>query len=82
MGLSGRKGGVAKGSRVPSFPSLLLSLPSPLLLQLGKEGVLLPVGVGLPPWQALLLGRPPPPQVLYKRGQGHPIDTTIDLLIS
>ena len=50
-----RKGGV-----------LLLLFPSPTR----KGGVLLPVGVGLPPWSALLLGRPPPPLLLYIRGQG------------
>ena len=48
----------------PSFP------PSPTPTR--KEGVLLPVGVGLPPWRALLLGRPPPPLLLYIRGQGAP----------
>ena len=58
-----------KGGGAPlSFPS---SSSSPLLLfQIGKKGVLLPVGVGLPPWRALLLGRPPPPLLLYIRGQG------------
>ena len=86
MGLSGRRGGAAraaarpspsspnwtrKGGRRPlSFP-LSPSLPFPLLLQLGKEGVLLPVGVGLPPWRALLLGRPPlPPCSFIYEGRG------------
>ena len=48
-------------------PSPPLSF-SPTLTR--KGGVLLPVGVGLPPWRALLLGRPPPPLLLYIRGQG------------
>ena len=46
-----------------------------------KGGVLLPVGIGLPPRVRHPLGRPPPP-LLYIRGWGQPIDTTIDLLIS
>ena len=28
------------------------------------------VGVGLPPWRASSLGRPPPPLLLYIRGHG------------
>ena len=56
----------------PPFPSPLPP-PSPLLLlQLGKKGVLLPVGVGLPPWRALLGRPPPPPWLLYIRGRGAP----------
>ena len=38
------------------------------------------MGVGHPPWLALLLGRPPPPLLLYIQGQGAPLDTTIDPL--
>ena len=58
------------GRRPLSFPS---SSSSPLLLfQLGKKGVLLPVGVGLPPWRALLGRPPPPPWLLYIRGRGAP----------
>ena len=50
---------------------------SPLLIQQGREGVLLPVGVGL------LLARPPPgqphlPLLLYIRGQGAPLDPQVD----
>ena len=50
----------------------------PLLLLIGKRGVLLPVGVGIPP-----LGTPPSlagpllHSFIY-RGRGHPRDTTID----
>ena len=62
----------------PLFLLPLLLFPSPTR----KGGVLLPVGVGLP-LARLLLGRPPPPPLLlYIRGQGAPLDTTIDLLIS
>src|SRR3954471_23937444 len=43
-----------------------------------EGGVLLPVGVGLPPWRSLLLGRPPPPCSFIYGSRGHPIDTTID----
>ena len=48
----------------PPFPSSSPPLsfsPTPTR----KGGVLLPVGVGLPPWCALLLGQPPPPLLLY-----------------
>ena len=48
------------------LPLLLFSSPT------RKGGVLLPVGVGLPPWRALLLGRSPSPLLLYIRGQGAP----------
>ena len=41
------------GGRRPPFPSPLPPLSPLLLFQLGKKGVLLPVGVGLPPWRAL-----------------------------
>ena len=52
-----------------------------LLLQLGKEGVLLPVGVGLLPGTPPP-GRPPLPlDPLYTGAGGHPRDTTIDRLI-
>ena len=85
MGPSGGRGEAAKGQLrapppqseldkegggAPPFlsPSLL---PSPLLVQQGREGVLLPVGVGLllarPSWPAA-----PPPLLLYIRGQGAP----------
>ena len=60
-----------RGGRRPlSFP-LSPSLPFPLLLQLGKEGVLLPVGVGLLPG-APPPGRPPvPPCSFIYGGRGH-----------
>ena len=57
-----------------SFP------PSPTPTR--KGGVLLPVGVGLPPWRALP-GRPPlPPCSFIYGGRGAPLDTQVDLLIS
>ena len=38
----------------------------------GAGGVLLPPGVGLPPWRASLLGRPAPPLVSFiYGGRGH-----------
>ena len=55
--------------RPPFLPLSLLLPPSPTPTR--KGGVLLRVGVGLPPWRALLLGRPPPPLLLYIQGQGH-----------
>ena len=67
------------GTRPPSGPNwtreggtpFLLSpstFPSPIPTR--KGGVLLPVGVGLPPWRALLLGRPPPPCSFIYGGRG------------
>ena len=98
MGLSGRRGGRPGQPRPPFpsspnwtrrrggallFPSPPLSLssfPSPTPTR--KGGVLLPVGVGLPPWRALL-GRPPlPPCSFIYEGRGAPLDTQVDLLIS
>ena len=63
------------GRRPPSFS--LSSFPSRILFQLGKGGIILPVGVGL------LLARPPPgrphlPLLLYIRGQEAPLDTQVD----
>ena len=68
---------------VGARPPFLLPLSSflPLLLQLGKGGILLPVGVGL------LLGRAieragPPLLHSFIYGEGVPLgDTTIDRLI-
>ena len=59
-----------EGGRRPPFPSPLPPLSPLLLFQLGKKGVLLPVGVGLPPWRTLLGRLPPPPWLLYIRGRG------------
>ena len=49
-----------EGGAAPPFLPLSPSLPFALLLQLGKEGVILPVGVGLLPGVPPP-GRPPPP---------------------
>ena len=66
MGLSGKEGkGAREGARPPKpnpnwegGPAPLSFLPPsssfPLPLQIGKGGVLLPVGVGLPPRARLL----------------------------
>ena len=95
MGLKWRRRGAAREGRAPPLhlvrigqgggrpPFLPLSLLLPLLiLQLGKEGVLLPVGVGLLLVRLLLAGRTSPPCSFIYGGRGHPKDTTIDLLIS
>ena len=86
MGLSGEEEGLVRigqgGGVAPPFPSSLPP-PSPLLLfQLGKKGVLLPVGVGLPLARPSLVGRPLPLGSFIYRGRGPPLDTKIDLLIS
>ena len=58
----------------PSLPLPFLPYPTPTR----ERGILLPPGVGLPPW-ARLGGRPsPPPPLLHIRGRGHPIDTQVD----
>ena len=89
MGFSGKEGkGAREGAPPPQAQSKLGGGPAPLsflppsspflphlLVGQGKEGVLLPVGVGLllarPSWPAA-----PPPLLLYIRGQGAPLDTT------
>ena len=69
------------GVRPPPFSFLSPSSFPLLLLQLRKEGVLLPVGVGLP-LARLLLGRlPPPPCSFIYGGRGAPHDTQVDLWI-
>ena len=68
------------GGAPPPFLSTSL-LPSPLLVQQGREGVLLPVGVGLLLARLLLAGRTSPPCSFIYGGRGHPKDTTIDRLI-
>ena len=85
MGPSGGRGEAAKGhprapppkseldkegGGAPPFlsPSLL---PSPLLVQQGREGVLLPVGVGLLR-RASSYGRPHPPCSFIYGGRGAP----------
>ena len=61
--------GQGKGGGAPlSFPSSS-SFPL-LLLQLGKKGVLLPVGVGLPLGAPSLAGRPLPLAPLYMGAGG------------
>ena len=64
--------GQGEGGGAPlSFPS---SSPFPLLLlQLGKKGVLLPVGVGVPLGAPSLAGRPLPLGSFIYGGRGHPI---------
>ena len=81
LGHTGKKKKGHKGGRTPPLglvriglgkggaPFLLSPSPFPSPTPTRKGGVLLPVGVGLPPWRALLLGRPPPPLLLYIRGQ-------------
>ena len=82
MGLKWRRGGAARAGRAPPLPLVrigqggrggapLSSLPSfPLsYLDKEKEGVLLPVGVGLLLRASSRAGRTPP-WILYIRGQG------------
>ena len=59
-----------RGGRRPLSFLLSPSLPFPLLLQLGKEGVLLPVGVGLLPGAPSPARLPPPPWSFIYRGRG------------
>ena len=65
LGLSGKEGKGAREGAPPQAQSELGGGPAPLSflppsssfplpLQIGKGGVLLPVGVGLPPWARLL----------------------------
>ena len=68
-------------TREGGAPFLLSPSPFPFPTPTRKGGVLLPVGVGLPPWRALLGRPPPPPWLLYIRGRGAPHDTQVDLQI-
>ena len=63
-------------------PAFLLPLFSflPLLLQLGKGGILLPVGLGLPLGRAIERAGPPLLHSFIYGGGGHPIDTQVDCL--
>ena len=80
----GSKGGGAppkpnpnwEGGRPPFLPPSSPFLP--LLVQLGKGGILLPVGVGLPMGRAI--GGPALPLLhsFIYGGKGHPIDTQVD----
>ena len=58
------------GRRPPplSFPSSSSFPPSPIPTR--KEGSPTPGGSRTPPWRALLGRQPPPPWLLYIRGQG------------
>ena len=68
--------GQGEGAGAP-LPSLSPLCPSRILFQLGKGGILLPVGVGLLLARPLLAGRTPP-LILYIRRQGAPLDTQVD----
>ena len=94
MGHTGKERKAPKGGHTPPHGLVRIGLgrggapflpspsPFPSPTPTRKGGVLLLVGVGLPPWGALLLGRSPPPCSFIYGGRGHPKDTTIDLLIS
>ena len=80
MGLEGEEGRRQEGAARPS-PSPLPPLSPLLLFQLGKKGVLLPMGVGLPLGAPSLAGRLLPLAPLYTGAGEHPIDTKVDLRI-
>ena len=69
---------IGKGAGLPFLLSLSRFLL--LLLQLGKGGNLLLLGVGIPPMGAPHEAGPLPRPLLYIRGRGHPIDTQVDCL--
>ena len=64
------------GSRTPPLPSFSFSLPFSYSNKERRSPT--PVGVGLPPWRALLLGRRPPPCSFLSGGRGAPHGHTID----
>ena len=90
MGHTGKERKAPKGGRTPPNGLVLIGLerggapflpspsPFPSSTPTRKGGVLLPVGVGLPPWRALLLAGCLPLAPLYTGAGGHPRDTTID----
>ena len=84
LGHTGKKEKGLKGGRTPPLGLVRIGLgkggapflpspsPFPSPTPTRKGGVLLPVGVGLPPWRALLLGRRPPPCSFIYGGRGAP----------
>ena len=82
VGHTGKERKAPKGGRTPPHGLVRIGLgrggtpfrpspsPFPSPTPTRKGGVILPVGVGLPPWRALLLGRPPLRLLLYIQGQG------------
>ena len=71
--------GQGEGGGAPlSFLSPSSFPPSPTPTR--KEGSPTPSGSRTPPWRALLGRPPPPPWLLYIRGQGAPLDTTHKLI--
>ena len=72
MGLSGREEEAAKVGACPPSPIRIgRGAGPPFLLQLGKGGILLPVGVGLL-LARICPGRPHPPCSFIYRGRGAP----------
>ena len=81
MGHTGKERNASEGGRTTPHGLVRIGLgmggapflpspsPFPSPTQTREGGVL---GVGLLPWRALLLDRPPPPLLLYIRGQGAP----------
>ena len=90
LGHTGKKEKGLKGGRTPSLglvriglwkggaPFLLSPSPFPFPTPTRKGGVLLPVGVGLPPWGAPYEAAAPSPCSFIYVATGHPIDTQVD----